>query len=90
MLTSSTSSIIGSDSRAVNLLHFSNGLNNVCQDCPVNTFSPRLFAPCRSNRADACCAQKMESLRVSSGEEKNPTTENLMQLIKPCFTSQQD
>lgn len=56
MLTSSTSGIIGSDGRGANLLHFSKGLNNVCQDPPVNAFSPRLFASLRSNRADACCA----------------------------------
>lgn len=72
MLTNSKSSIISSDGRGVNLPHFSNGLNNVCQDPPVDAFSPRLFASCRSNRADACCAQKMESSRGSSGEEKNP------------------
>ena len=70
MLTSSTSGIIGSDGRGVNLPHFSNGLYNVCQDPPVDAFSPHLFASRRSNHADACCAQKTESSRGSSGEEK--------------------
>lgn len=40
MLTSSTNGIISSDGRGVNLLHSSNALNNVCQDPPVNAFSP--------------------------------------------------
>lgn len=40
MLTSSMSSIIGSDGQGVNLLHFCNGLNNVCQDPTVNTSPP--------------------------------------------------
>lgn len=71
MLTSSMSSIIGSDSQGVNLPHFSNGLNNVCQDPTVNTFSPLLFTSCCSNCADACCAQEMESSINSSGEVKH-------------------
>lgn len=71
MLTSSTSDIISSDGWGVNLSHFSNGLNNVCQDPPVDTFSPHLFASRCSNHSDAWCARKMESLRGSSGEEKN-------------------
>lgn len=65
------SSIISSDGQGVNLLHLSNGLNNVCQDPTVNIFSPLLFASCRSNCADACCAQEMESSKNSSGEVKH-------------------
>lgn len=42
MLTSSMSSIISSDGQGVNLLHFCNGLNNVCQDPTVNTSPPSL------------------------------------------------
>lgn len=71
MLTSSMSSIIGSDGQGVNLLHFCNGLNNVCQDSHSQHFSPLLFSSCRSNCADACCAQEMESSRNSSGEVKH-------------------
>lgn len=76
MLTSSMSSIIGSDGQGVNLLHFCNGLNNVCQDPTLNT-SP-LFASCRSNCADACCAQEMESSRNSSGEVKHRNPQAIM------------
>lgn len=74
MLTSSMSSIIGSSGWGVNLLHFSNGLNDVCQDLPVDVSFPHLFASCCSNCTDACCAQKTQSLTGSSGEEKKQTS----------------
>lgn len=85
MLTSSTSGTFISDGLGVILLCSSNALNNVCQDPPPHRcFLPPPFALCCSNRTGACCAQKMESSRDSSGVGKITTKKP--HVLKRSFT----
>ena len=77
MLTSSTNGIISSDGLGVNLLHSSNALNNVCQDPPVNVFSP-LFLHRAAVIAQAPAVLKRWKAQEVLQEEKIITTRKLM------------